>query len=123
MITHGDRLKAYLTAYPGCSPKSAYYNASRLLSKPEINARIVRANAIAETNAMATLEKRYEEELADIWEKRRELARIIKGEHLYPKLLRAGAKSKTIFIPPAPWQILNAIVLDTKLEQQCSNKI
>lgn len=57
MILHGNRLRAYLAANPGCSEISACKSASRLLSYPPIRLRI--------NEAVLASQRKVEEQLGE----------------------------------------------------------
>jgi phosphoribosylaminoimidazole-succinocarboxamide synthase len=134
MIAHGNRRHAYLAAYPLSSPKAAYNNACRLLAIPYIYNRIYSVVVQTEQQAITQLQQQTGASLAEKFEKRVVLARIIKtaiGKQEYPDLEtslfqietsgqvkrnKRETKRNKKEIRPTVSQVLRAIVLDTKLE-------
>jgi hypothetical protein len=134
MIAHGNRCEAYLAAYPSSSPKAAYNNACRLLAIPYIYNRIYSVVVQTEQQAITQLQQQTGASLAETFEKRVVLARIIKtaiGKQEYPDLEtswniwetsvkakrnKSETKRNKKEIRPTVSQVLRAIVLDTKLE-------
>jgi hypothetical protein len=123
MIAHGDRQKAYLTAYPASKEAAAYNNACRLLSRPEIRNRIMAAVERTEEEVTLEMKQAYKGLIADTIEKRIELARYIRGEKVVPKWIRGKKGKYLVYQHPTPGQILSAIVLDTKIEAGWYRKI
>ncbi len=142
MIAHGNRREAYLKAYPQSSHAAAYNNACRLLAIPYIRNKIQDAYSVTENIVLQQLQQDYGAELADVYDKRVLLARIIKTAlqqnvtnttetetktvTLATKrnpCLPAGRHSVTNSQQPTISQVLRAIVLDTKLEYGWKRKL
>lgn len=142
MIAHGNRREAYLKAYPQSSPAAAYNNACRLLSIPYIRNKIQEAYTATENTVLQQLQQDYGAELADVYEKRMLLARIIKTALQQSETdvtetttktvtsvtkrnpcLPVGRHFVTTLQQPTISQVLRAIVLDTKLEYGWKRKL
>lgn len=135
MIAHGNRREAYLKAYPQSSPTAAYNNACRLLSIPYICNKIQDACTAKENTVLQQLEQDYGAQLAEVFEKRVLLARIIKtalqqnetGVTETATKMAAPATNRNSFVTtlkqPTISQVLRAIVLDTKLEHGWKRKL
>lgn len=135
MIAHGNRREAYLKAYPQSSPAAAYNNACRLLAIPYIRNKIQEAYSATENTVLQQLQQYYGAELADVYDKRVLLARIIKTalqqnetavtevETNIATLATKLNRSVTSLKPPTISQVLRAIVLDTKLEHGWKRKL
>lgn len=135
MIAHGNRREAYLKAYPQSSPAAAYNNACRLLSIPYIRNKIQEAYTATENSVLQQLQQDYGAELADVYEKRVLLARIIKTVLQQNETSVTDTETKTVTTAtkrnnlvtasqqPTISQVLRAIVLDTKLEYGWKRKL
>lgn len=135
MIAHGNRREAYLKAYPQSSPAAAYNNACRLLSIPYIRNKIQEAYTATENSVLQQLQQDYGAELADVYEKRVLLARIIKTALQQNETSVTDTETKTVTTAtkrnslvtasqqPTISQVLRAIVLDTKLEYGWKRKL
>lgn len=135
MIAHGNRRAAYLKAYPQSSPAAAYNNACRLLSMPYIRNKIQEAYTATENTVLQQLQQDYGAELADVYDKRVLLARIIKTAlqqnetDVTEVATKTGTSvtkrnnSVTMLQQPTISQVLRAIVLDTKLEYGWKRKL
>lgn len=135
MIAHGNRREAYLKAYPQSSPAAAYNNACRLLSIPYIRNKIQEAYTATENAALQQLQQDYGAELADVYDKRVLLARIIKTALQQNETSVTDTETKTVTTAtkrnslvtasqqPTVSQVLRAIVLDTKLEYGWKRKL
>lgn len=116
MITHGNRQKAYQTAYPTSSPKAAYANACRLLASPDIYAEIKEGRAAINAEILEGRKEQLKQEFFSLQQRRLSLARIIRGEKLFPKVFRVKGKTVVYYTEASPAQVLTAIDMDTKLE-------
>jgi len=133
MIVHGNRREAYLKAYPQSSPAAAYNNACRLLSIPYIRNKIQEVYTATENSVLKQLQQDYGAELADVYEKRVLLARIIKTAlqqnetSVTDTATKTAATKRNSFVTtlkqPTISQVLRAIVLDTKLEHGWKRKL
>lgn len=135
MIAHGNRRVAYLKAYPQSSPAAAYNNACRLLSIPYIRKKIQEAYTATENTVQQQLQQDYGAALADVYEKRVLLARIIKTAlqqnetdvtETATKTAASATKRNSLVTAsqqPTISQLLRAIVLDTKLEYGWKRKL
>ena len=135
MIAHGNRREAYLKAYPQSSPAAAYNNACRLLANPYVRNKIQDAYSVTENTVLQQLQQDYGVELADVYDKRVLLARIIKTA--LQQNVTNTTETETKFATPATKcnrsvtnsqqptisQVLRAIVLDTKLEYGWKRKL
>ena len=115
MILHGDRLKAYLAAYPGCNEKWALKSASRLLSDPHVKFRIREAVLEAQMRVEDELKEQLREAAMSINDKRRLLAQIAFGQLTTTKNVVRYNKEYTLTIKPQISDSLAAIRLDMKL--------
>lgn len=148
MIAHGNRRQAYLSAYPTSSPDAAYNNACRLLTNPQIRNRISNVVLATEQETIAQLQQERAVSLAETYEKRVLLARIIKAalepeqeetncNHFGLQEKQNECRKETKSNPketirnkrkqaetiPTVSQVLRAIVLDTKLEYGWKRKL
>ncbi|HYG15896.1 MAG TPA: hypothetical protein VEC12_09095 [Bacteroidia bacterium] len=120
MLAHGDKIKAYLEAYPNISPAAARPAANRLLSYPHIRQRLEpllqEAKNIAVEKLQQTAGERMADELLTVYEQRCFLAQIVRREL---KLVRAiTLRDRVVEVEQDldPFIILRAIELDCKLE-------
>lgn len=135
MIAHGNRKAAYLKAYPQSSPAAAYNNACRLLAIPYIRNKIQEAYTATENTVLQQLQQDYGAELADVYDKRVLLARIIKTALQQNETAVTEVATTTVALAtkrnrsvtnsqqPTISQVLRAIVLDTKLEHGWKRKL
>ncbi len=135
MIAHGNRREAYLKAYPQSSHAAAYNNACRLLAIPYIRNKIQEAYTATENTVLQQLQQDYGAELADVYDKRMLLARIIKTALQQNETNTTKTETKTATLAtkrnrsvtnsqqPTISQVLRAIVLDTKLEYGWKRKL
>lgn len=115
MILHGDRVAAYLAAYPRCTPASARKAASRLLCNPGIKERI--------RNAVLDVQYMVEEELKEhlrghamsVNDKRALLYQVATKQLTATKIVSRYNKQYTVEVKPQINDILRAINLDMKL--------
>lgn len=119
MIAHGNRRLAYLAAYPSSSNGAATTSACRLLSIPYIAHSIQKGLLAAKQLALQSLQEQYSGHMADIIEKRKILARIIRGELVAEKeIVKAdGEKQRTRTIAD-PKDCIRAIMLDNRMEEE-----
>lgn len=135
MIAHGNRKAAYLKAYPQSSPAAAYNNACRLLANTYVRNKIQDAYTATENTVLQQLQQDYGAELADVYDKRVLLARIIKTALLQNETAVTEVETNITTLAtkcncsvtnseqPTISQVLRAIVLDTKLEYGWKRKL
>src|ERR1044071_7021010 len=115
MILHGDRLQAYLAAYPGADEKWALKSACRLLSNPYAHYRIPAAVLTAQHRGEEELKEQLRGVAMSINDKRRLLAQIARGELTTTKNVVRYNKEYTLQIKPGHREVLAAISYDMKL--------
>ncbi len=135
MIAHGNRKAAYLKAYPQSSHAAAYNNACRLLANTYVRNKIQDAYTATENTVLQQLQQDYGAELADVYDKRVLLARIIKTALLQNETAVTEVETNITTLAtkcncsvtnseqPTISQVLRAIVLDTKLEYGWKRKL
>src|SRR5215204_4533700 len=84
MIAHGNRQQAYLAAYPGSSPKSAYANACRLLNNQSIREELTQTRSVIHAEILDGIKDEIKEKFVSMADKRIWLARIMTGEKIFP---------------------------------------
>lgn len=116
MIAHGNRQQAYLAAYPGSSPRSAYANACRLLSNPLIRGQVLEARSAIHSEMLEGMKDEIKDKFVSMAEKRVWLARIMTGEKIFPHVVTRKRRPVVEYRVATPAQLLTAIELDAKLE-------
>ncbi len=116
MITHGDRQKAYLAAYPSSTYDAAYNNACRLLAIPAISERIQKAVQEAEEQVAERYREQCAQAAATVLARRVALAAIIRREAVDEKIVTSRGKAYLLRQPPSISDMLKAIELDNELE-------
>ena len=117
MIAHGCRSSAYQKAYPDSSRNAAYTNGCRLLAMPHISGYIRELTLAIKKKSLETLKEKYEGIMVDIEEKRKVLAKIIRGEYAIQKEVKDGEPG-TVFHKPDMKDVLRAIIVDNKMEEE-----
>lgn len=122
-LRHGDKERAYGKAYPNAQPQSRKPAAWRLSRRPEIQELIAEKQGAAIEKGFAEAEaaavERFKEEFLSLYERRSELARIVRRQARMNKYYKFKEEVKTMDVPvDNPSCILRAIELDAKLEAQ-----
>lgn len=115
MILHGDKVQAYLAAYPGCTEASAYKAACRLLGNPYIKARMRESVLATQHRVEEELKEHLRGQAMSVNDKRRLLAGIARGQLTATKTVVRYNKEYTLHLKPQISDILSAICQDTKL--------
>lgn len=126
-IRHGDAQKAYGKAYPKTKPQCLSAAASRLFKRPEIKQLVEEKQAEAMEKGFAAAEaeaaERYKQEFLSIYERRAELASIVRRQARMNKYYKFKEEVKTMDVPvDNPNAIMRAIELDAKLEAEYFSK-
>jgi hypothetical protein len=126
-IQHGDAQKAYGKAYPKTKPQCLSAAASRLFKRPEIKQLVEEKQAEAMEKGFAAAEaeaaERYKQEFLSIYERRAELACIVRRQARMNKYYKFKEEVKTMDVPvDNPNAIMRAIELDAKLEAEYFSK-
>lgn len=121
VIKHGNKEKAYSKAYPKAKPQSCKSAACRLYNHPEIKKLIEegRSKALKKAfeKAMQEGADTMSDELLTVYEKRRELARIVRKQEHMTRHYKFKDRIEEKEVPvDSPFAILRAIELDTRPE-------
>ena len=118
-ILHGDKHRAYKTAYPNASGEALKIAARRLYRRPEIKQVIEEAMAKARQQAVANLEVEtadfLEQELATLKLKRQVLLKMMAGAYKIKRHIRVKDRIEEVADDLSAFAVLRAIELDTKL--------
>ena len=119
MIQHGDKRRAYQSAYPGVSPESARTAANRLLRDPEIFNRILDITRRARNRALEELDdeafEMAQQQLLTIREKRAALTEMVNGNYKRKRYIKLKDKVEVVYEDISVYAVLRAIELDSKL--------
>ena len=120
MIKHGDKVRAYKTAYPNAkSDRAALNNSARLMKNDSILSAIKegqdQVKRIASDVAVGEAAKKESVVLLTAIEKRQILAKIARGEYIIEEhaVTRVGVLPYTR--TPNPQEIAKAIEIDNKM--------
>jgi hypothetical protein len=124
MIRHGDKLKAYVAAYPDAKGEALRKAAERLMKNPAIAQQIdeVRAQVRHEAYvaAYAACMEEMKTELLSMQKKRAILAQLATCEMKVGRYVKYNGDYVMLYEDPRPRDIIRAIELDTKLEEACN---
>lgn len=124
MIRHGDKLKAYATAYPDARGEALRKAAERLMKNPAIAQQIdeVRAQIRHEAYvaAYAACMEDMKTELLSMQKRRAILAQLATCEMKVGRYVKYNGDYVMVYEDPRPRDIIRAIELDTKLEEACN---
>jgi hypothetical protein len=121
MIAHGNRSVAYRKAYPDSSFNAAYTNGCRLLAMPHIANYIRDITLALKKRSVEALREKYQGQMTDIEEKRKVLAKIIRGEYTLQKEVKDGEPGT--LQKPDMKDVIRAIILDNKMEEEWSKAV
>lgn len=124
MIKHGDKLRAYKTAYPRAKDHSAIKAAERLLRRPEIAGEIEHAIAAIRHDAYKEAYQLCLDQqktlLLSIMKKREILTQIATCQMKVGRYVKEEDGYRMVYEDPRPRDIIKAIEVDTQLEQACN---
>ena len=110
MLRHGDKQKAYRTAYPKAKSGKAVESAvNRLLKQEEIKAAIEGPVQRIRAEVEAELRQRMQAELVDLYETQKILSSIIRGQYTTQRQVRVKGGFETIDVTPTAGQVLTAL--------------
>lgn len=118
MLSHGDKLRAYQTAYPTASGEAMRTAANRLLRHPAIAEKLAEVQHRAEAQLQQHIQQAAEKEAAQmvsLHEKRLILARMIRGQWKQVKHIKLKDTLHAVENDITPSALLRAIELDCKL--------
>lgn len=118
MLSHGDKLRAYQTAYPTASGEAMRTAANRLLRYPAIAEKLAEVQHRAEAQLQQHIQQAAEKEAAQmvsLHEKRLILARMIRGQWKQVKHIKLKDTLQAVENDITPSALLRAIELDCKL--------
>lgn len=124
MIKHGNKLRAYQTAYPKAKGQSAIKAAERLLRQPEIANEIekvtqdIRSRTVIDTYKV--MKQEQEVRILSVMKKREILNQIATCEMKVGRWIKDEGGYRMVYEDPRPRDIIHAIVTDTKLEEACN---
>ena len=119
MIEHGDRTKAYLTAYPGTQAASARSAAQRLLARnPQVGIRIEEGLKRIQREMEGLRIEGLQEKVTGFRGIREILTAILSGDKTFEKVYKSGSELKRMHLEIGEGGMLRALELCMRIAKE-----